>query len=131
MCERDSQFTSLPDPAGPADDQFVYQLTAEGKRALEEHERATGTPVHTRAAPVAAVAAERKHEERRQLRRELARKAGESGHRVGTVCGRWREGGKVPDLRISGAWLRKAGFDVGQVYEVAVTNGHLTILQLV
>jgi hypothetical protein len=127
MCERSSECTSLPEPSGPADDQYVYQLTAEGKRALAEHERATGTPVHTRAAPVAAVAAELKKEERRRHRKERARKARESGHRIGTVCGRWREGGQVPDLRISGAWLRQAGFDVGPEYEVAVTNGHLAI----
>jgi hypothetical protein len=127
MCRRGSESTSLPEPSGPADDRFVYQLTKEGKEALEEYERATGTSTHTRAAPLAAVAAEVRKEERRQRRKERTRKARESGHRFGTVCGRWREGVTVPDLRISGAWLRQVGFDVGREYEVAITNGRLTI----
>ncbi|HVF59608.1 MAG TPA: SymE family type I addiction module toxin [Thermoanaerobaculia bacterium] len=33
----------------------------------------------------------------------------------------------VPDLRISGRWLQRAGFDLGQHYEIEVRAGRLTI----
>ncbi|HVF62271.1 MAG TPA: SymE family type I addiction module toxin [Thermoanaerobaculia bacterium] len=34
---------------------------------------------------------------------------------------------RVPDLRLSGRWLRAAGFDLGQGYEVEVRSGKLVI----
>ncbi|HEX5759539.1 MAG TPA: SymE family type I addiction module toxin [Thermoanaerobaculia bacterium] len=33
----------------------------------------------------------------------------------------------VPDLRISGRWLQRAGFDRGQHYEIEARAGRLTI----
>ena len=47
--------------------------------------------------------------------------------RRGTVCGRYRNENRVPDLRLSGKWLRHAGFELGQKYQVKVDAGRLTI----
>lgn len=127
MCGHTSNSTSLPEPSGPTDDRFVYQLTAAGKKALEAYEEATGLPAHVGVVPVAAVAAAIEEEERRRHRRDRAEKARENGQRLGTVSVRWQGTAKVPHLRISGDWLRQAGFEVGRQYEVAVTAGRLTI----
>jgi hypothetical protein len=43
--------------------------------------------------------------------------------RLGTVSDRWREGRRLPDLRLTGRWLEDAGFDRGREYEVAVEAG--------
>jgi hypothetical protein len=50
--------------------------------------------------------------------------------RRGTVCGRFRNESntRVSDLRLSGLWLKAAGFDLGQKYEVAVETGKLTVV---
>ena len=49
--------------------------------------------------------------------------------RRGTVCGRYRYASKVrvSDLRLCGLWLKGAGFDIGQKYEVEVEDGQLII----
>jgi hypothetical protein len=49
--------------------------------------------------------------------------------RYGTVCGRYRHGSnvRVSDLRLCGLWLKGAGFDIGQGYEVRVERNKLTI----
>lgn len=44
-----------------------------------------------------------------------------------TVCGRYRHESRVPDLRLSGKWLRSAGFDLGQKVQVQVGDGQLMI----
>ncbi|HVF58367.1 MAG TPA: SymE family type I addiction module toxin [Thermoanaerobaculia bacterium] len=62
--------------------------------------------------------------------RKLARAATAraKGHRFGTICCRMRGyRNLVPDLRISGHWLQRAGFDRGQHYEIEVRAGRLTI----
>jgi type I toxin-antitoxin system toxin SymE len=46
---------------------------------------------------------------------------------LATICGCWQETGRVPALRLSGKWLREAGFDVGQEFEVEIEAGKLTI----
>jgi Toxin SymE, type I toxin-antitoxin system len=66
-------------------------------------------------------------ETRRERKRQRRRHARARGVRLGTVCGRWREGHRLPDLRMSGRWLEKAGFDLCQEYEVEVESGKLTI----
>jgi hypothetical protein len=43
------------------------------------------------------------------------------------VCGRWTGTTRIPDLRLSGWWLRAAGFDLGQACEVEVLAGTLVI----
>ena len=48
--------------------------------------------------------------------------------RRGTVCGRYRgTETRVADLRLGGLWLKAAGFDIGQKYEVEVEDDKLTI----
>jgi len=62
----------------------------------------------------------------RKLTRAAAARA--KGHRFGTICCRSRGYRRlVPDLRISGHWLERAGFDLGQHYEIEVRAGRLTI----
>jgi Toxin SymE, type I toxin-antitoxin system len=34
---------------------------------------------------------------------------------------------RCTDLRLSGHWLRQAGFDLGQGYEIEIKAGRLTI----
>ena len=47
--------------------------------------------------------------------------------RHGKVCYRYRNERQVPDLRLGGLWLERAGFDLGQRYQVTVRDGQLTI----
>jgi len=61
----------------------------------------------------------------RRLTRAAAARA--NGRRFGTICCRWRDCATVPDLRLSGHWLQRAGFDLGQHYEIEVRAGRLTI----
>jgi len=63
-------------------------------------------------------------QENKRRRRKEAR---HRGCRLLTVCGRWQAGKRIPDIRLSGLWLRKAGFDLGQEFEVKVEAGALTI----
>lgn len=73
-----------------------------------------------RAADVAdAVAAESKRRRRRDARRR--------GRRLVTVSYLTRVSRQVPLLRLSGHWLRDAGFDLGQELEVDVGTGRLTL----
>jgi Toxin SymE, type I toxin-antitoxin system len=63
----------------------------------------------------------------RDRRRARAAAARANGRRFGTICGRWQGRAVVPDLRLSGHWLQRAGFDLGQQYEIEVRAGRLTI----
>ncbi len=47
--------------------------------------------------------------------------------RLGTVSDRWRDGRRLPALRLTGRWLEDAGFSRGREYEVAVEAGKLMI----
>ncbi len=47
--------------------------------------------------------------------------------RRGTVCYRCRNERQVPDLRLCGHWLERAGFDRGQKFQIQVHSGRLTI----
>ncbi len=44
-----------------------------------------------------------------------------------TVCGRYHHQTRVPALRLSGLWLRNAGFELGQKVQVQVADGQLMI----
>ncbi len=44
-----------------------------------------------------------------------------------TVCGQYQKEHQVPALRLSGKWLRQAGFDLGQKVQVRVDQRQLTI----
>jgi len=127
MCGRSSDSNSLPEPSGSFDHRFVYRLTGEGRNILAEHGRADGKPVFSETRCTPAVAAALDSESRLQRKRRRRKEARARGARLGTVCGRWRGGRRVPDLRMSGRWLEKAGFDLGQEYEVEVRAGKLTI----
>ena len=69
------------------------------------------------------------HERQEWRERSLARarEARANGRRFGTICGRSGPHTRVPDLRLSGNWLRAAGFDFGQHFETEVQGGQLTI----
>jgi len=127
MCGRSSDSTSLPEPAGTFDERFVYRLTDEAKQILAEHGRANGKPAFLEARSSPAVAELLDSEARRERKRRRRKEARARGVRLGTVCGRWRNGRRLPDLRMSGRWLQRAGFDLGQEYEVKVQAGKLTI----
>ena len=70
-----------------------------------------------------ALEADAWHEGRRR-RRKQARKR---GRRLLTVCGKNRGRRRVPDLRLMGQWLQRAGFDLGRLCEVEVEADTLTI----
>ncbi|HSL82492.1 MAG TPA: SymE family type I addiction module toxin [Thermoanaerobaculia bacterium] len=139
MCGRSSDSTTLPqcpaetpadtpaDLSGPFDDRFGYRVTEEGMKALAEYERAHGKPAFTKE-PLPASVAEPLATEARRVRKRRRRKIARSrGRRLLTVCGRWQGGREVPDLRMTGRWLERAGFDLGQEYEVQVEAGRLTL----
>jgi hypothetical protein len=48
-------------------------------------------------------------------------------HRRLTVVTRGREHGRVPEIRMSGQWLARAGFPAGSRLAVAVTPGQLVV----
>jgi len=127
MCGRSSDSTSLPEPSGPFDDRFVYRLTAEGRKILADHGRSNGQPAFSEARCTPAVADALDSDARLESKRQRRKDARERGIRFGTVCGRWRDGRRLPDLRMTGRWLEHAGFDLGQEYEVEVEAGKLTI----
>jgi hypothetical protein len=63
----------------------------------------------------------------RERQRQHRKEARERRHRLVTVCGKWRGGRKIPDLRLMGLGLERAGFELGQHYEVEVGACTLTI----
>ena len=127
MCGRSTDSTSLLEPSGPIDERFVYRLTAEGKKALEECERSNGKPASTKACCTSEVAEALESESRREGKRQRRNHARQRGARLGTVCSRWRAGRRQPEIRMTGRWLEAAGFDLGREYEVDVAAGKLTI----
>jgi len=50
------------------------------------------------------------------------------GFRVGKIASRYRQNRQVPMLRVTGKWLARAGFDIGQPFEIDVQHGKLTIM---
>lgn len=112
---------------GPFDDTYGYRVTEEGLEALEEFERQHGKPV-LRKVPLPDTVAEALADEAwRDRRRHYRREARARGNRLVTICGRHRNGRKVPELRIIGLWLEQAGFTYGRHCEVEITPGTLTI----
>lgn len=127
MCERRSDSTTLPDDPGPSDDSFGYRVTEEGFKALAEYEKLHGKTV-VRKVPLSdevaeVIATEEWLDDRRQRRR----KARKEGRRLVTVCGKWRGGRKIPEIRLMGLWLESAEFTLGRLCEVEVGPGKLTI----
>ena len=103
---------SLPAQPGPFSGPYIPYpdpFSAEDHRLLKLHEQAAET---------AALSGEARGEELRK-RRQRARAAGRRG---GTVSFRWQPAGPTPYLRLSGRWLRAAGFEVGRGVEVEVLS---------
>jgi len=50
------------------------------------------------------------------------------GFRVGKIASVYRQHRQVPMLRLSGRWLARAGFEIGQPIEIGVQRGKLTIM---
>jgi hypothetical protein len=102
-------------------------VTEEGFKALAEYEKRHGKHVVRKVrlpdTVAEALEADAWHEGRRR-RRKQARKR---GRRLLTVCGKSRGRRRVPDLRLMGQWLERAGFDLGRLCEVEVEAGTLTI----
>jgi hypothetical protein len=119
--------STLPDPTGPEDEHFVYHLTPAAEQLLAEHARATGTELHRPAARAADVPDAAAREVRRRGRRARTRRARQRGRRFGTISYRRLASGQVPYLRLSGDWLRRAGFDQEQEFEITVGEGRLVI----
>jgi hypothetical protein len=116
--------TAAPCPAA-AD--YVYHLTPAAQSLLAEHERSTGAVLHRRAVPAAEVAASEAREAKRRRRKLLRRRAHSRGRRLGSISYRWCGGENRPLLRLSGKWLARAGFPIGQEFEVAVEEGRLVL----
>ena len=118
-----TQHATLPEPSGPTDERFVYSLTPEGRKILEEHEATTGEQLHIPSARVSEIF---EATERETLRRRRA-EAKANGRRFGTISYRMKGETLRPRLRLSGNWLAEAGFARGQHFEVAVHERELII----
>jgi hypothetical protein len=112
---------SLP-YAEPVSD-FAGQL----QQILADHERATGVRIDLQALRDAAVATAVAEKARLADLKERRHKARAAGRRAGTISARLGATGRVPFLRLSGRWLREAGFDLGQAIEIEVGPGELVI----
>jgi len=127
MCERRSDSTTPPELTNLLGQPCGYRVTEEGLKALEEYARIHGKEA-VEAVPLPSALAEQVEAEawleRKRRRRKEAR---QRGRRLLTVCGRWQASRRIPDIRLSGLWLRSAGFDLGQELEVEVEAGRLTL----
>ena len=127
MCRSGSDSTTPPELTNLLAQPCGYRVTREGLEALEEYARIHGKQA-VEAVPLPtslteSIEAEAWRERKRRRRQEVR----ERGCRMLTVCGRWRAGRRVPDVRLSGLWLTNAGFDFGQELEVEVKDGTLMI----
>lgn len=68
---------------------------------------------------------ERCHEKLKEARRP---RVNARGLRVATMNSLFRDNKQVPMLRLTGRWLAVAGFEIGQLIEIEVQRGRLTIL---
>jgi hypothetical protein len=112
---------------GPFDHSFGYRVTEEGIKALAEHEARHGKPALRKVRPPDVIGEALESEAWREQTRQRRKRAQDRGHRLVTVCGKWRGRKRIPDLRLMGLWLRTAGFDPGRQCEVEVEAGTLTI----
>jgi hypothetical protein len=125
----------LPEPTGPEDDRFVYELTPKALRVLAEHQgtiaegddEQPGAPLARPVARTSAIRDAIEDETRRQRRRRRTREARDRGRRFATVSHCNRDNGRQPYIRLTGQWLREAGFDLGTELEIDITRGRLTL----
>jgi len=116
--------TRRPTPRS-TDDRFVYRLTPKALQLLREHE--PGSPLAEPVARTADIDEAIEAETKRRQRSRRVREARRRGRRFGTISHRNLRGECLPLLRLSGKWLRDAGFDVGQEFEVEVGDGRLLL----
>ncbi len=117
-----------PPSGGPltADDSWFWFITEKGLRA------SGAASMKSTAASLRETAAELERAAKR-LAQEVpappngADEAPVLDCRRGKVCYRYRNERQVPDLRLSGLWLERAGFDRGQKFQIQVGSGRLTI----
>ena len=112
---------------GPASEEYVYHLTPAAQSLLAEHERSTGAVLHRPAVPAVEVVESEAREAKRRRRKLLRRRARRRGRRLGTISYRWRGDEYRPLLRLSGKWLARTGFPIGQEFEVVVEEGRLVL----
>jgi len=130
MCERSSDCNTPPELADLLNQPCGYRVTEEGLKALEEYAKVHGkaaveaVPLSDVPGDLAESIEDQAWQEHKRWRRRDAR---DRGRRMLTVCGRWRAGKRIPDIRLCGLWLKKAGFDLGQELEIEVEAGALTI----
>jgi hypothetical protein len=126
---------ALPEPASPAADRYVFHLSpaaehllaeAQARRARDGNDSGEA-PLYRPAARLSEIAEAVTDEDRRQRRIHLARAARRRGRRLGTISTRSWGAAPSPYLRLSGQWLRDAGFQMGQHFEVEVGEERLTI----
>lgn len=121
---------TITDPPTPFDASYGYCVTEEGMKALQEYEERHGRPA-LRRVPLPDTIAEALHDEAwRDRKSQLRKKAHQRGRRLVTVCSLNQNGRRIPDLRLKGQWLERAGFHPGRHCEVEVTRGTLTLRAL-
>lgn len=109
-----------------AADPWLWFITEKGLRAEGS------ASMRSTAASLRATAAELE-EAARRLGQEMPSPPDENGEppvldcRRGTVCYRYRNESQVADLRLSGRWLERAGFDRGSKFHVQVHAGRITL----
>jgi len=130
MCERSSDCNTPPELIDLLNQPCGYRVTEEGLKALEEYAKRHGkaaveaVPLSDAPGDLAESIEDDAWQEHKRRRR---REAHQQGRRLLTVCGRWRGRRRLPDIRLCGLWLKEAGFDLGQEFEVEVEAGALTI----
>ncbi len=117
--------TPCPPPRESADC-WVWFVTEKGLRASGAASmQATAAGLRESAAELEKAA--------RRLSQHVPGRANGSGEapprvlRRATVTYRYRGEHQVPELRLGGKWLRRAGFELGQKVAVKVEDGRLTI----
>jgi hypothetical protein len=126
---------SRGEPEEPPETQTAPTGAANTCRSLSPHRRASSCvdlpktlpELHRPAARAADVPDVAARELRRRRRQARARRARQRGRRFGTISYRRLASGRVPYLRLSGDWLRRAGFDQEQEFEITVGHGRLMI----
>jgi len=117
--------TARSHPPRPPEDRFVYRLTPKALQVLREHK--PGAPLAEPVARTADLEEAIDAETERRRRRHRYREARDRGRRLGTVSRRHLRGERLPLIRLSGKWLRAAGFDLGQEFEVEIAEGRLVL----
>ncbi len=122
MRNRTPDSNTAPNPA----DSWFWFITEKGLRA------SGAASMRSTAASLRKQAAELERSARRLDQEMPAPPDGEGemtplSSRRGTVCYRYRNENQVPDLRLSGQWLERAGFDRGRKFQIQVHAGRLTL----